>query len=556
MPADEPETTPQGPRSPLSPQSPGFAEVFADEADVDGWRLAFASKQRLSVKRDEDVDKEPTYALSCRCGTFKWTIPKLPFARFEALENAIKQPPLKPSLAFPRRTRFLRAPPAETALDAWCDILSQNIRAAALEPPTTDLADALDALSDILRLEEAKPNIDAAGAVLEKPQLQTKTPRRPATNDSLKARDASVDRRLDSVAAKLRALRKGRTGRKPGKRPSRRALASLRVDAPEVTDGSPPPPPPRPSANALSPNNFSERGRAPVLSSSETATLLHIPAAAPAFGDLSAPVHTTPPRPARPALTISETDTLLHVPSTPAMADAIETRGARSHRRGDSLVQFLEQEPAVAEEAAVPASPCRVQEPAAPEERAVSLTPSPSKLMTSVTETLFHRPAAPPLEELPTEALERELHRRRSVSPKPAPRDPPAGLSPSASPRRPAAPAEPVFYDARDTLAAAPRDPPAGLSDESDGYADSMSDDASFIHGDDDLDSNGTLSPIPSRSTTPVFYDAAVDPSTPRSLTPILYESVLDPEATPTHFRPVEPSASARLLDFLASPFQ
>ena len=95
-----------------------------------------------------------------------------------------------------------------------------------------------------------------------------------------------------------------------------------------------------------------------------------------------------------------------------------------------------------------------------------------------------------------------------------------------------------------------------GLSDESDG-ADSMSDDASFIHGDDDLDSNGTLSPIPSRSTTPVFYDAAVDPSTPRSLTPILYESVLDPEATPTHFRPVvEPSASARLLDFLASPFQ
>ena len=75
--------------------------------------------------------------------------------------------------------------------------------------------------------------------------------------------------------------------------------------------------------------------------------------------------------------------------------------------------------------------------------------------------------------------------------------------------------------------------------------------------GDDDLDSNGTLSPIPSRSTTPVFYDAAVDPSTPRSLTPILYESVLDPEATPTHFRPVvEPSASARLLDFLASPFQ
>jgi hypothetical protein len=39
-------------------------------------------------------------------------------------------------------------------------------------------------------------------------------------------------------------------------------------------------------------------------------------------------------------------------------------------------------------------------------------------------------------------------------------------------------------------------------------------------------------------------------------LTPILYESVLDPEATPTHFRPVEPSASTRLLDFLASPFQ
>mmetsp|Transcript_4390 Transcript_4390/g.12473 ORF Transcript_4390/g.12473 Transcript_4390/m.12473 type:complete len:192 (-) Transcript_4390:26-601(-) len=191
------------------------------------------------------------------------------------------------------------------------------------------------------------------------------------------------------------------------------------------------------------------------------------------------------------------------------MADAIETRGARSHRRGDSLVQFLEQEPAVAEEAAVK-----------PEERAVSLTPSPSKLMTSVTETLFHRPAAPPLEELPTEALERELHRRRSVSPRPA------------------------------------ADQSNGLSDESDG-ADSMSDDASFIHGDDDLDSNGTLSPIPSRSTTPVFYDAAVDPSTPRSLTPILYESVLDPEATPTHFRPVvEPSASARLLDFLASPFQ
>ena len=504
----EPETTPQGPRSPLSPQSPGFAEVFADEAEIDGWRLAFAAKQRLSVKRDEDVDKEPTYALSCRCGTFKWTIPKLPFARFETLDGAIKQPPLRPSLAFPRRTRFLRAPPAETALDAWCDILSQNVRAAALEPPTTDLADALDALGEILRLDEAKPNIDAAGAVLEKPQLQTKTPRRPATNDSLKARDASVDRRLDSVAAKLRALRKGRTGRKPGKRPSRRALAALRVDAPEVTDGSPPPPPPRPT-NALSPNNFSERGRAPVLSSSETATLLHIPPAAPAFGDLSAPVHTTPPRPARPALTISETDTLLHVPSTPAMADAIETRGARSHRRGDSLVQFLEQEPAVAEEAAVK-----------PEERAVSLTPSPSKLMTSVTETLFHRPAAPPLEELPTEALERELHRRKSLSPRPA------------------------------------ADQSNGLSDESDG-ADSMSDDASFIHGDDDLDSNGTLSPIPSRSTTPVFYDAAVDPSTPRSLTPILYESVLDPEATPTHFRPVvEPSASARLLDFLASPFQ
>ena len=185
----EPETTPQGPRSPLSPQSPGFAEVFADEADVDGWRLAFAAKQRLSVKRDEDVDKEPTYALSCRCGTFKWTIPKLPFGRFEALENCIKQPPLRPSLAFPRRTRFLRAPPAETALDAWCDILSQNVRAAALEPPTTDLADALDALGEILRLDEAKPNIDAAGAVLEKPQLQTKTPRRPATNQRPRRKD-------------------------------------------------------------------------------------------------------------------------------------------------------------------------------------------------------------------------------------------------------------------------------------------------------------------------------------------------------------------------------
>ena len=103
-----------------------------------------------------------------------------------------------------------------------------------------------------------------------------------------------------------------------------------------------------------------------------------------------------------------------------------------------------------------------------------------------------------------------ELHRRKSLSPRPA------------------------------------ADQSNGLSDESDG-ADSMSDDASFIHGDDDLDSNGTLSPIPSRSTTPLFYDAAVDPSTPRSLTPILYESVLDPEATPTHFRPVvEPSASAR----------
>ena len=92
-----PETTPQGPRSPLSPQSPGFAEVFADEADVDGWRLAFAAKQRLSVKRDDDVDKEPTYALSCRCGTFRWTIPQLPFSKFEALETCIKQPPLRPS---------------------------------------------------------------------------------------------------------------------------------------------------------------------------------------------------------------------------------------------------------------------------------------------------------------------------------------------------------------------------------------------------------------------------------------------------------------------------
>ena len=191
------------------------------------------------------------------------------------------------------------------------------------------------------------------------------------------------------------------------------------------------------------------------------------------------------------------------------MADDIETRGSRSHRRGDSLLQFLEQEPAVAEEAA---EPCR-------EERAVSLTPSPSKLMTSVTETLFHRPAAPPLEELPAGALERELHRRKSVSPRPA------------------------------------ADQSNGLSDESDG-ADSMSDDASFVHGDDDLDSNGTLSPIPSRSTTPVFYDAAVDPSTPRSLTPILYESVLDPEATPTHFRPVVPSARGAPAGFLASPFQ
>ena len=193
MPAEaEPETTPQGPRSPLSPQSPGFAEVFADEADVDGWRLAFAAKQRLSVKRDADEDKEPTYALSCRCGTFRWTIPKLPFSKFEALENAIKQPPLKPSLAFPKRSRFLRAPPAETALDAWCDILSQNVRAAALEPPTTDLADALDALGEILRLDEAKPNIDAAGAVLENPQLQTKTPRRPVTYDAARARSAAV----------------------------------------------------------------------------------------------------------------------------------------------------------------------------------------------------------------------------------------------------------------------------------------------------------------------------------------------------------------------------
>ena len=162
------------------------------------------------------------------------------------------------------------------------------------------------------------------------------------------------------------------------------------------------------------------------------------------------------------------------------------------------------QEPALAEEAAV--------EPAAVGDRAASLAPSPAKLVASITEMPFHRPAAvPALGALPTAALERELSRRRS----------------------------------------------AGLSDGG-GSSDSMSDDASFVHSDDDLDSNGTLSPIPSRSATPVFYGAAVEAGrTPRSTTPTLYESVLDPEATPTHrFRPVEPSPSARLLNFLASPFQ
>ena len=510
VPAGDPETTPQ---RPATPESPGFAEVFEDEAAVAGWRLAFAAKQHLSVTRDAEVGGAPTYALRCRCGAVLLTAPALPFARFEALAGAITHPPLRPSLAFPRRPwRWWpgRAPPAAEALDAWCDILSQNVRAAAREPPTRDLAAALDALGDIL---PPPPTLLRAP---DPPTRPAETPPRPATDDALVAHDASVDRRLDGVAAKLRALRRGRTGRKPGRRPGRRALASLR-DAPEVAPAAGlPPPPARPPA-ARSPNNFSERGRAPVLAASATETLLHMPPrAAPAFGDASAPVHTPP----RPALAASATETLLHVA---AAADEPTTRGARSHRRGDSLTQFLEQEPAVAEEAAVEPAVCRgplsPREPALAEERAVEpaavggrAAPSPAKLVASITETLFHRPAAPPaLGALPMAALERELSRRRS----------------------------------------------AGLSDGG-GSSDSMSDDASFVHGDDDLDSNGTLSPIPSRSATPVFYGAAVEAGrTPRSTTPTLYESVLDPEATPTHrFRPVEPSPSARLLDFLASPFQ
>ena len=105
------------------PTKPGLRRGLRGRATATATPLR--RKQRLSVKRDEDIDKEPTYALSCRCGTFKWTIPKLP-ARARTVE--VPQPPPKPSLAFPRRTRFTRAA-GRDGPDAWCDILSQGVRA-------------------------------------------------------------------------------------------------------------------------------------------------------------------------------------------------------------------------------------------------------------------------------------------------------------------------------------------------------------------------------------------------------------------------------------------
>ena len=118
-------------------------------------------------------------------------------------------------------------------------------------------------------------------------------------------------------------------------------------------------------------------------------------------------------------------------------------------------MQFLEQEPASSRR---PRS--------GPEERAVAHAVA---LETHDVGhgTLFHRPAAPPLEELPTA-------RRARAAPAPQ-----RELRPAA-------------------------DQSNGPSYESDG-ADSMSDDASFIHGDDDPDSNGTLSPIPSGRRRPSF---------------------------------------------------
>ena len=116
------------------------------------------------MKRDEDVDRADLRA-SCRCSTFKWTIPKLPFARFEALEGAIKQPPLRPSLAFPRRTRFYaRRRPRRPSTRGATSCRRRRLRTAR-----HGSADALDALGEILRLDEAGGNIDAAGAVLETP---------------------------------------------------------------------------------------------------------------------------------------------------------------------------------------------------------------------------------------------------------------------------------------------------------------------------------------------------------------------------------------------------
>ena len=72
MPAEDPETTPQGPRS-LSPQSP--LPRSSREADVDGWRLA-SPRELRETRRGRRQGADLRAELSVR--RFKWTIPKLP----------------------------------------------------------------------------------------------------------------------------------------------------------------------------------------------------------------------------------------------------------------------------------------------------------------------------------------------------------------------------------------------------------------------------------------------------------------------------------------------
>ena len=283
--------------------------------------------------------------LSCRCGALSnGRSRSCPFPPPD-IGAAIKQPPLRPSLAFPRRTRVFYAPPAETALDAWCDILSQNgSKGGGRTADTPSGRRPRRVGGDIEASTKRKRTSTLPAGPREAP-----TPDEDAASGDqhqFSARDASVDRRLDSVAAKPELYaRAARAAAGQAAEPARargparrRARGHGRIAAAAAAA----------TAAALSPNNpLSAAGRRSS-HHQRRRRCTSVPQRRPSRPVRAGPHRRRPPAAAASADGLGDGDAPARAINTSDGGRDRDARGSRSHRRGDRR-QFLEQEPAVAE---------------------------------------------------------------------------------------------------------------------------------------------------------------------------------------------------------------